>query len=44
MVLRNTTSAEEYVDYLLIFHILYTHIKKQLEGDAAVVVRTLAGK
>jgi len=44
MVLGNTTSAEEYVHYLLVFHILYTRTKKQLEGDAAVVVRTLAGK
>jgi len=44
MVLCNTTSAEEYVHYLLVFHILYTHIKKQLEGDAAMVERTLTGK
>jgi hypothetical protein len=44
MVLRNTTSAEDYVHYLLVFHILYTHIKKQLEGDAAMVVRNLAAK
>jgi len=44
MILRNTTSAEGYAYYLLVFHILYNHIKKQFEGDAAMVVRTLAGK